>query len=84
MKKPRIKRPKISSKAPGASPKGVHDGMPANKNRSVPKSTHDRGANLGKYLHKEKPSKLGPAKKIGNVAAVAKAIKSNKRKPGYV
>ena len=79
MKKPRIKRPKISSKVPGATPKGTH---PASI--SVPKGTHNPGKNLGKYLHKEKPSKLGPAKKIGNVAAVAKAIKSNKRKPGYV
>ena len=53
-------------------------------------STKHPDKNLGRHLFEKSGlvsanvTKVGPAKKIGNVAAVAKAIKSNKRKPGYV
>ena len=52
-----VKRPTVKSKSPGATPK----------------STHDRGLNLGKYLH---PAKLPKGSKVG---AVVKSIKSSKK-----
>jgi hypothetical protein len=74
MKKPRVKRPKISSKVPGATPKGTHGGEA--KAGSTPKATHP-AKNLGKYLHK---AKMPSGKKIGAAKSVANQIIKSKKK----
>jgi hypothetical protein len=77
MKKIKVTKTKIKSKPPGSAPTSTHL-KKLKGSDSAPGATHDRSANLGRYLHKAKKSKVRAPEPIG-VGAIVKSMKKQKR-----
>jgi hypothetical protein len=72
---------RLSTKPPGATPKGTHL-KKLKGSKPAPKRTHNPIDNLGDHAYPKKAKGVGPAKKL-NVKRVVADITKSSRMKGY-